>query len=88
MASSTNAVDRAGRAFREWLAEYDGGLARHRFFLHPHAFRHAFGTTATDTGVPLDVVQSYLGHASPATTAIYSKAGARRRQREVAKLFA
>jgi len=80
-------VDQAGKAFRAWLADHDPELAQHRFFLHPHAFRHAFGTTATETGVPLDVVQSYLGHASPATTAIYSKAGARRRQREVAKLF-
>ena len=40
-----------------------------------------------EAGVPLDVRQSYLGHASPATSAIYDKAGARRRQREVAKLF-
>ncbi|MFV8598621.1 phage integrase family protein [Ralstonia pseudosolanacearum] len=81
-------VERAGTAFRTWLAERDADLAGNRFFLHPHAFRHAFGTAAAEAGVPLDVRQSYMGHASPATTMIYSKAGARRRQREVAKLFA
>ena len=80
-------VDRAGQAFRAWLVEHHAELARHKLFLHPHAFRHAFGTDATDAGVPLDVLQSYLGHASPATSSIYSKAGARRRQGEIRKLY-
>ncbi|AXV99226.1 integrase (plasmid) [Ralstonia solanacearum] len=80
-------VDRAGGAFRAWLGEHHAELARHALFLHPHAFRHAFGTAATEAGVPLDVVQSYLGHVSPSTTAIYNKAGARRRQQEVTKMY-
>ncbi len=80
-------VDRAGQVFRAWLAEHHAELARHKLFLHPHAFRHAFGTDATEAGVPNDVLQSYLGHASPATSAIYSKAGARRRQGEIRKLY-
>lgn len=80
-------VDRAGQAFRAWLVEHHAELARHKLFLHPHAFRHAFGTDATDAGVPIDVLQSYLGHASPATSAIYSKAGERRRQGEIRKLY-
>lgn len=80
-------VDRAGEAFRAWLAEHHSDLAKNKLFLHPHAFRHAFGTDATDANVPGDVVQNYLGHASPATTAIYNKAGARRRQGEIGKLF-
>ncbi|CAJ0809761.1 hypothetical protein LMG19083_05016 [Ralstonia psammae] len=78
----------AGSAFREWLAARDAELARHAFFLHPHAFRHAFGTAAAESGVPLDVRRSHMGNASPATRMIYSMAGARRRQREVTKLFA
>ncbi|WP_413705589.1 phage integrase family protein [Ralstonia sp. Ralssp110] len=80
-------VDRAGKAFRAWLAEHHAELARNRLFLHPHAFRHAFGTQATEAEVPEDVVQSYLGHASRATTAIYNKAGARRRQGQIRKLY-
>lgn len=39
-----------------------------------HALRHTFGTDATARGVPLDVVQQILGHASLATTSIYVKA--------------
>jgi integrase/recombinase XerC len=81
-------VDRAGTQFRGWLAEHHAELARRPLFLHPHAYRHAFGTAATEAQVPGDVVQSYLGHASPATTALYNKAGARRRRQEIGKLFA
>ncbi|ONS19276.1 hypothetical protein A8E29_23070 [Burkholderia cenocepacia] len=39
-----------------------------------HALRHTFGTDATARGVPIDVVQQILGHASLATTSIYVKA--------------
>ncbi|RYP44802.1 hypothetical protein DL770_011459 [Monosporascus sp. CRB-9-2] len=80
-------VTRAGEAFRAHLEQTDPDLRAQAIHLHPHAFRHAFGTAGAEAGVPLDVRQSYLGHASPATSAIYDKAGARRRQREVAKLF-
>ena len=45
-------------------------------------------THATEAEVPEDVVQSYLGHASRATTAIYNRAGARRRRQQIGKLFA
>lgn len=80
-------VTRAAEAFRAHLEQADPDLRAQAIHLHPHAFRHAFGTAGAEAGVPLDVRQSYLGHASPATSAIYDKAGARRRQREVAKLF-
>ncbi|WP_321933044.1 IS1096 element passenger TnpR family protein [Burkholderia cenocepacia] len=39
-----------------------------------HALRHTFGTDATARGMPIDVVQQVLGHASLATTSIYVKA--------------
>lgn len=39
-----------------------------------HALRHTFGTDTTARGVPIDVVQQILGHASLATTSIYVKA--------------
>ncbi|AZU59777.1 integrase (plasmid) [Ralstonia solanacearum] len=81
-------VDRAAAAFRAYLEQVHPDLVAQAHHLHPHAFRHAFGTAATEADVPVDVVQSYLGHASPSTTAIYNKAGARRRQREIAKLLA
>lgn len=80
-------VDRVAEAFRAHLEQTSPELHGQAVHLHPHAFRHTFGTAAAEADVPLDVRQSYMGHASPATSAIYSKAGARRRQREVAKLF-
>lgn len=36
-----------------------------------HKLRHRFGTMAASSGVPLTSVQRAMGHASPATTAIY-----------------
>ncbi len=81
-------VERAAEAFKAYLEQAHPELVAQSAHLHPHAYRHAFGTASAEADVPVDVVQSYLGHASPATTAIYSKAGARRRQREIAKLLA
>jgi integrase len=36
-----------------------------------HAFRHTFGTRAVARRMPIDVVQTILGHASLQTTSIY-----------------
>ena len=40
----------------------------------PRGFRHGFGVEALRSGVPLNLVQRWLGHASLATTAIYADA--------------
>jgi integrase len=40
----------------------------------PKALRHAFGVEAGQKGVPLNIVQRWLGHARIETTAIYSGA--------------
>jgi len=53
----------------------------------PHAFRHTFGTLATERGMPLDVVQSVLGHASGTTTAIYVRTRQKRMAEEATKYF-
>jgi len=49
--------------------------------------RHTFGVHALELDVPIDVVQQTLGHASLATTTIYSQGDIKRRTRELAKLF-
>src|SRR4029077_2846486 len=40
----------------------------------PKGLRHSFGIHAIRSGVPLNLVQRWLGHASMATTAIYLQA--------------
>ena len=44
----------------------------------PHAsakgLRHSFGVTAVSAGIPLNLVQKWLGHAQLSTTAIYANA--------------
>ncbi|MCW2393538.1 site-specific integrase [Sphingobium sp. B11D3A] len=40
----------------------------------PKGFRHGFGVTAIESGVPLNMVQKWLGHSDLRTTAIYTSA--------------
>jgi len=40
----------------------------------PKALRHSFGVHAIQSGIPLNLVQKWLGHANMATTAIYTNA--------------
>ncbi len=41
--------------------------------LHPHKLRHTFATILVDKGVDIRVIQAFLGHASPITSARYAK---------------
>jgi len=40
----------------------------------PKGLRHAFGVAAVSAGIPLNLVQKWLGHAQLTTTAIYADA--------------
>jgi site-specific recombinase XerD len=40
----------------------------------PKGLRHGFGVAAVSAGVPLNLVQKWLGHAQLTTTAIYADA--------------
>ena len=41
--------------------------------LSPHVLRHTFATVLLDNGMPLEQLQTLLGHVNPATTLIYAK---------------
>jgi integrase len=53
-----------------------------------HAFRHTFGTRAVARDMPIDVVQTILGHASLQTTSIYVRAEQRRMLEAAAQYYA
>ncbi len=40
----------------------------------PKGLRHGFGVAAVTAGIPLNLVQKWLGHAQLTTTAIYADA--------------
>jgi site-specific recombinase XerD len=40
----------------------------------PKGLRHGFGMAAVSAGIPLNLVQKWLGHAQLTTTAIYADA--------------
>lgn len=53
----------------------------------PHWMRHTHGRKFVEAGGDRGILRQNLGHASDATTAIYDRSEARRRRREVEKVF-
>lgn len=53
----------------------------------PKGLRHGFGINATVNGVPLHMVQKWMGHAQLGTTAIYADAVGKEEQDIAAKMW-
>jgi site-specific recombinase XerD len=52
----------------------------------PRGLRHGFGVGALQSGIPVTLLQRWLGHARLTTTAIYVQASGPE-EREIAKIF-
>lgn len=53
----------------------------------PKGLRHGFGVHAITTGVPLNMLQKWLGHAQLSTTAIYANAVGQEEQNIAARMW-
>jgi len=61
----------AWRRVKEVMAAAGLGEGPH---VSPKGLRHGFGVAAVSAGIPLNMVQKWLGHAQLSTTAIYADA--------------
>ena len=55
--------------------------------LHPHLFRHSRAMHLLEAGVPLPIIQEWLGHASIETTRIYASATTEMKRKEAEKVI-
>ena len=53
----------------------------------PKGLRHGFGINATVNGIPLNMVQKWMGHAQLSTTAIYADAVGKEEQDIAARMW-
>jgi integrase len=91
------AADALARLVREAIRRIAEALLREGALSHDahikllatsaHAFRHTFGTQTVARGMPIDVAQRILGHASLQTTSIYVRAERQRMLDEAAKYY-
>ena len=67
----------------------DHGTRRHRGpQASPKGLRHGFGVACIEKGIPLNLVQRWLGHAQLSTTAIYADAVGEEERHIAARLWA
>lgn len=70
------------------LARSDTNAAARLAAASTHWLRHTHGTHAVAAGMPLDVLQENMGHASPASTIAYTISEERRRMKAAEKFWA
>jgi integrase/recombinase XerD len=55
--------------------------------VYPHKLRHSYATHLLNNGAPLEVIQSFLGHAKMDTTRLYAQLSGERRRELYRKYF-
>lgn len=70
------------------LAKSDTTAAARLAAASTHWLRHTHGTHAVAAGMPLDVLQENMGHASPVSTTVYTISEERRRMKAAEKFWA
>jgi site-specific recombinase XerD len=75
------AIKRFFKHCAAWLADTDPKGAERLASASTHWMRHTYGTHAVAAGMPLDVVQQNMGHASLDTTTGYTTSEERRRMK-------
>ncbi|QDH18116.1 tyrosine-type recombinase/integrase [Swingsia samuiensis] len=86
-----------GQSLRLWpVARMTGWRMVHRVMQEaglsgpaasPKGLRHAFGVAAVSKGIPLNLIQKWLGHAQLSTTAIYANASGQEEHQIAQKLW-
>jgi len=71
------------RAVLQMVKRYGQALGIPEGQLHPHAFRHLYGTELVEDDVQLLNTQLLMGHADPKSTSIYTHTARRKLTREV-----
>lgn len=71
------------RSVLEMVKKYGRDLGLPEAQLHPHAFRHLYGTELAEENIDLVLRQRLMGHEDPKSTRIYDHTAIRRAVREV-----
>lgn len=70
-------------AVRDMIVKYGERLGIPRKQLHPHAFRHLYGTELAEANLPIELRMMLMGHSDISSTEIYTHLATRRAREAV-----
>lgn len=66
-------LKQSARTLQRWFKSYSKKANLPEFYTF-HSLRHGFATRLLESGVPINQVQTLLGHSNISTTSVYTKA--------------